>query len=71
VLVVRTRFAHREALLPLVLAGAVVIGENTRDPAIALLGGDGEPLGEPVSQEADAILQQLDNAGTLSPGESV
>ncbi|MGA7525551.1 MAG: sulfate adenylyltransferase subunit CysN [Acidobacteriaceae bacterium] len=69
VLVVRTRFADREALLPLVLAGAVVIGEGTLEPALALLGGDGEPLGEPIAEDADAILQQLDNAGTLPPGD--
>jgi sulfate adenylyltransferase subunit 1 len=70
VLVVRTRFAGREALLPLVLAGAVVISESAGETAFALLDGGGQSLGALVADDADAILQQMDNAGALPPGET-
>ncbi len=69
-LVVRTRFADRQALLPLVLAGAVVLHESDSDDAIALIGHDGERLTNPIAEDADAILQHLVNAGTLPSGDN-
>ena len=68
-LVLRTRFADRQALLPLVLAGATVLHESDSHDAIALIANDGEKLTNPVAEDADAILQHLYNRGTLPSGD--
>jgi sulfate adenylyltransferase large subunit len=67
-LVVRTRVTDRDVLLPLVLAGAVVISESTHNESIVLIGHDGEQHAEVPADDADAILQQLDVVGGISQG---
>jgi sulfate adenylyltransferase large subunit len=68
-LVVRTRVADREALLPLVLAGAVVLQESDAHGEITVIDREGAVLATHLADDSDAILQHLD-ARTLSPGES-
>ncbi len=67
-LVVRTRVSDCDALLPLVLAGAVVIQQNETDVPIAIVGRNGETLADDIAENADALVQHLDNARILSPG---
>jgi sulfate adenylyltransferase large subunit len=61
-LVVRTRVADRSALLPLVLAGAVVIGESTHDDSIVVIDGDGTLRPGVPGSNADTILRYLESA---------
>ncbi|MFP5230842.1 MAG: sulfate adenylyltransferase subunit CysN [Acidobacteriota bacterium] len=68
-LVVRTRVADTHALLPLVFAGAVVLQESDGEGPIAILGRNGDTRANSVSEDADAILLQLENTTTLTPGE--
>jgi hypothetical protein len=58
-LVLRTRFSDRDALLPLVLAGAVVISESAGDEDVTIISGDGELLPAPSSDDPEAILRHL------------
>jgi sulfate adenylyltransferase large subunit len=68
-LVVRTRVADRGALLPLVLAGAVVIDESAHEDAIVFIGHDGNHHAAVFADNADVILQQLDSPNHISRGE--
>ncbi len=70
-LVLRTRFADRQGLLPLVLAGAAILHESDSHDAIALIAHDGEKLTNAIADNVDAILQLLDNARTLPSGDNL
>ena len=67
-LVVRTRVTDRDVLLPLVLAGAIVIGESAHNQPIVLIGHDGEQHAGVPADNADAILQHLDSVDGISQG---
>jgi len=66
-LVLRTRIGDREALLPLVLAGAVVISESVGDEAVTIIGRDGEQRPVPSVEDPEAILRHLE---AISGGEN-
>jgi sulfate adenylyltransferase subunit 1 len=70
-IVVRTRVPARDALLALVLAGAIVLHENPGDEALSLIDGEGRQLAVDVAEDADAILHHLDDAGNLLQGDRV
>jgi sulfate adenylyltransferase subunit 1 len=67
-LVVRTRVTDRDALLPLVLAGAIVISENAHNEPIVLIGHDGEQHAGVPADNADTILQRLDSVDGIFQG---
>ncbi|MGA8108875.1 MAG: sulfate adenylyltransferase subunit CysN [Acidobacteriaceae bacterium] len=67
-LVVRTRVTDRGVLLPLVLAGAVVIVESAHNDPIVLIGHDGEQHAGFSADNADAILRHLDSVSGTSQG---
>jgi sulfate adenylyltransferase subunit 1 len=70
IVVVRTRVAHRDALLPLVHAGAVVIAESTEPQRIVLQAAhDDQPI-PLLAETADEILEELENAGVILAGEN-
>jgi len=67
-LVVRTRVADPNALLPLVLAGAVVIGESDLHDPLVITGGDGHHHFD-VDETAEDILSSLESPSSLSQGD--
>jgi hypothetical protein len=67
-LVVRTRVADPNALLPLVLAGAVVIGESDLHDPLVITRGDGHHHFD-VDETAEDILSSLESPSSLSQGD--
>ncbi|MGA8531840.1 MAG: sulfate adenylyltransferase subunit CysN [Acidobacteriaceae bacterium] len=66
-LVLRTRISDRDALLPLVLAGAVVISESTGDEAVTIISRDGEERPAPSGEDPEAILRYLETITGRGP----
>ncbi len=67
-LVVRTRVVDPNALLPLVLAGAVVIGESDQHDPLVITGRDGHHHFD-VGETVEGILSLLESPSLLSQGD--
>jgi sulfate adenylyltransferase large subunit len=68
-LVVRTRVADRDALLPLVHAGAVVVVESQSHENVTVFGANGDEHVLRSTSSADEIVTELQDAGVIAAGE--